>query len=160
VTQVGHEQQVLLAGEQVVDRGELAGDPMAARTASGSRATSWPAICTWPPSAPIRVDRMWMVVVLPAPLGPSRAKIVPSGTSRSMPSSTTCLPKDLRSPVAAIAARDPMVAILPRLVRVALVATITTSVRPAGFRAVSPWFQAAAATVGRRRGRRIQSAVQ
>src|SRR3546814_7047557 len=29
------------------------------------------------------------VVVLPAPLGPSRAKIVPSATSRSMPSSTT-----------------------------------------------------------------------
>jgi hypothetical protein len=27
VAQVGHEQQVLLAGEQVVDRGELAGDP-------------------------------------------------------------------------------------------------------------------------------------
>jgi len=46
---------------------------------------------------------MWTVVVLPAPLGPSRAKMVPSGTIRSMPSSTTLSPKDFCSPVTAIA---------------------------------------------------------
>ncbi|MCY1461056.1 hypothetical protein D9M71_786760 [compost metagenome] len=32
-----------------------------------------------------RVDRMPMVVDLPAPLGPSKAKKSPSATSRSMP---------------------------------------------------------------------------
>jgi hypothetical protein len=96
--------------------------PIAARTASGSRARSWPATRTSPPSAPIRMDRMCTVVVLPAPLGPSSAKIVPSGTSRSMPSSTTWSPNDLRSPAAAIAGRDGM-AIRPRLVAVALMAT-------------------------------------
>ena len=46
---------------------------------------------------------MRTTVVLPAPLGPSRAKTVASGTSRSMPSSTTLSPKDLRSPEAQIA---------------------------------------------------------
>ena len=45
-----------------------------------------------------------MVVVLPAPLGPSREKIVPAGTFRSMPSSTTVSPNDLRSPAADTAA--------------------------------------------------------
>ena len=77
--------------------------PITARTASGSRERSWPATRTWPPSNPIKVDRICTAVVFPAPLGPSRAKIVPSATSRSMPSSTTLSPKDLRSPVAAIA---------------------------------------------------------
>ena len=43
--------------------------PIAARTASASRATSWPATRTSPPSAPIRVDRIWTAVVLPAPFG-------------------------------------------------------------------------------------------
>ena len=54
------------------------------------------------------------MVVLPAPLGPRRAKTVPSATSRSMPSRTTCLPYDLRSPVARIATPDSMV-VMPRL---------------------------------------------
>ena len=43
------------------------------------------------------------MVVFPAPLGPSSAKIVPSATVRSMPSSTTLSPNDLRSPVTEIA---------------------------------------------------------
>src|SRR5215471_17684511 len=77
--------------------------PMAARTESASAATSWPATCTSPPSARIRVDKMCTVVVLPAPFGPSRAKIVPCRTVRSMPSSTTLSPKDFCSPVTAIA---------------------------------------------------------
>ena len=50
------------------------------------------------------------MVVLPAPFGPSRAKIVPSATSRSMPSSTTLSPYDLRSPPTMIADRDAGVA--------------------------------------------------
>ncbi|MDF2739452.1 MAG: hypothetical protein K0S88_818, partial [Actinomycetia bacterium] len=48
------------------------------------------------------------MVVLPAPFGPSSEKTVPSGTSRSMPSSTSWSPNDLRSPVAAIAGEDGM----------------------------------------------------
>src|SRR5580700_1778136 len=77
--------------------------PMAARTESASRPTSWPATLTSPASAGMRVDRMFTAVVLPAPFGPSRAKIVPSWTVRSMPSSTTLSPKDFCSPVTAIA---------------------------------------------------------
>src|SRR5262249_23218900 len=57
----------------------------------------------WPPSARISVDRIWTMVVLPAPLGPSRAKTVPCWTVRSIPSSTRCSPNDLRRPVTAIA---------------------------------------------------------
>src|SRR5215471_7867841 len=79
--------------------------PIAARTELASAATSCPATCTSPPSAGIRVDRMCTVVVLPAPLGPSRANIVPSRTTRSMPSSTTLSPKDFCNPVTAIAGR-------------------------------------------------------
>ena len=45
-------------------------------------------------------------MVVPAPLGPSRAKTVPSATSRSMPSSTTWPPKDLRRPVAGRGVED------------------------------------------------------
>jgi hypothetical protein len=53
------------------------------------------------------------VVVLPAPLGPSSEKIVPSGTSRSMPSSTTWSPNDLRNPAALIANWDELAGMLP-----------------------------------------------
>ena len=46
------------------------------------------------------MDRICTVVVLPAPLGPSSAKIDPSATFRSMPSSAVFSPNDLRRPVA------------------------------------------------------------
>ena len=111
--------------------------PIAARTASGSRARSWPATRTSPPSARISVDRICTVVVLPAPLGPSSAKTVPSATSRSMPSSTTLSPNDLRSPVAAIA----LVMLLPFAITAAWTATITSRVHAAGFIAVSRRFR-------------------
>ena len=45
------------------------------------------------------------IVVLPAALGPSSAKMVPASTSTSMPSSTRWSPNDLRRPVAEIAGR-------------------------------------------------------
>src|SRR4051812_5348591 len=77
--------------------------PIAPRTSSGLPSRSCPATWTVPPSAGIRVDRIWTVVVLPAPFGPSREKIVPSGTARSTPSSTTLSPYDLCSPFAAMA---------------------------------------------------------
>jgi hypothetical protein len=86
---------------------------------------------------------MWTVVVLPAPLGPSSAKIVPSATSRSMPSSTALSPNDLRSPVARIAGRVRVLVMVPRLVTVALVATAVPRMRPAGFSPVSPRLQSA-----------------
>src|SRR5215469_17561089 len=56
-----------------------------------------------PASAAIRVDRILTIVVLPAPLGPSREKMVPSATVRSTPSSTMWSPKDLRTALALIA---------------------------------------------------------
>ncbi|GAA3259021.1 hypothetical protein GCM10010532_110220 [Dactylosporangium siamense] len=65
------------------------------------------------------------MVVLPAPLGPSSEKMMPSGTCRSMPLSTTWLPYDLRRPVMAIAGMFVM----------------RTTVPSGRITAVSPWFQ-------------------
>src|SRR5207342_3459208 len=86
---------------------------MAARTASGSAARSWPATRISPPSAPIRVDRICTMVVFPAPLGPSSEKIVPSATVRSMPSSTTLSPNDFRSPETETAVRVAIIVVIP-----------------------------------------------
>src|SRR5215472_14157188 len=77
--------------------------PIRARTAPGSMTTSCPPTRMSPPSAGIRVERMRTIVVLPAPLGPSREKMLPSATTRSTPSSTMCSPKDLRTAWALIA---------------------------------------------------------
>ena len=49
------------------------------------------------------VDRIRTIVVLPAPFGPRSAKIVPSVTVRSTPSSTTVSPNDFRTPVTTMA---------------------------------------------------------
>ena len=58
-----------------------------------SRSMSWPNTETVPPVLLTSEVTMPMVVVLPAPLGPSRAKNSPSSTSRSMPfSAWTPLP--------------------------------------------------------------------
>ena len=87
------------AGQQTVDRGELAGD--ADRGADRLRVAacrSCPATRISPASAVISVDRIWTTVVLPAPFGPSRAKMVPSATFRSMPSRTSLSPYDLCRP--------------------------------------------------------------
>ncbi|MNN57305.1 hypothetical protein D3C81_1722880 [compost metagenome] len=54
-------------------------------SAEGSRSRSWPNTLTVPLVLFTRVERMPMVVDLPAPLGPSKAKKSPSATSRSMP---------------------------------------------------------------------------
>src|SRR4051794_39130959 len=62
----------------------------------------------WPPLEPIKVDRICTVVVLPDPFGPSRANVVPAGTSKSIPSSTTLSPNDLRSPETAMALGMPL----------------------------------------------------
>jgi hypothetical protein len=54
---------------------------------SSSRSMSWPKTETLPPDFPTSDMMMPMVVVLPAPFGPSSAKKSPSATSRSMPRS-------------------------------------------------------------------------
>src|SRR5580658_8028800 len=51
-----------------------------------------------PASEVVRPSQISMVVVLPAPLGPSRPKHSPRATSRSMPSTATTSSKALRRP--------------------------------------------------------------
>src|SRR5262249_27333044 len=60
--------------------------PIDWRTRCGSRATSIPATRASPLSARESVVRILTVVDLPAPLGPSRPKIVPPSTSKLRPS--------------------------------------------------------------------------
>ncbi len=61
--------------------------PICARSAAASLTTSSPATRAVPPSGGSSVVRMRTAVVLPAPFGPSRPRIVPAGATRSMPSS-------------------------------------------------------------------------
>src|SRR5207247_1110917 len=73
--------QVLLAGEQVVDGRELAGD---ADRGADRVGVAGEVVAGDPDLAGVgadQVERIWTMVVLPAPLGPSSAKIVPSATS-------------------------------------------------------------------------------
>src|SRR2546423_13246817 len=56
-------------------------------TETGSRATSMPSICATPSVGNTRVVRIPIVVVLPAPFGPSSPKNSPRVTSKEMPSS-------------------------------------------------------------------------
>src|SRR2546429_588252 len=82
---------------------------MDSRTSAGCVATSKPATVAVPASGLSSVDRIFTTVVLPAPFGPGRAKIVPSVTVRSIPSSATWSPKDLRTARALIASADVLV---------------------------------------------------
>ena len=59
--------------------------PMAARASRGRSSMSRSQILTVPEVLRVRPARMLMKVDLPAPLGPSRPKIEPRGTCRSMP---------------------------------------------------------------------------
>ena len=58
-------------------------------TATGCARTSTPSTTTRPLVAFTRVVITPMVVVLPAPLGPSRPKISPSETEKSMPATAS-----------------------------------------------------------------------
>ena len=73
------------------------------RTAADWVATSKPLMVAEPPLAPRRVERMFTIVVLPAPLDPSRAKMVPGRTSKSTPLSTGTFLYDFVSPRTRIA---------------------------------------------------------
>src|SRR6266576_3522274 len=65
-----------------------------ARPAAPSRHAA-PRISTSPLSGRMRPSRISMVVVLPAPLGPSRPKHSPAPTARSNPLTATTSPKRL-----------------------------------------------------------------
>ena len=73
------------------------------RTSAAWLATSYPWTVAVPPSACSSVDRIRTMVVLPAPLEPSRARTVPGGTLRSTPRSTVVSPKDRVRPVISMA---------------------------------------------------------
>jgi hypothetical protein len=110
VVQVRHQDQVLLAGEQAVHRRELTGDSDrgADRIGLPSQIVAGDGRLT-----AVGADQRGQNLHrggLPAPLGPSNEETVPFRTSRSMPSSTTWSPNDLRNPVATIADGDGMVA--------------------------------------------------
>src|SRR5205085_11458898 len=64
--------------------------PICRRTEAGSLRTSTPAIRTPPDVGTSVVVRMEMVVVLPAPLGPRRAKNSPAPTPKLMLSTALC----------------------------------------------------------------------
>src|SRR6266540_2740776 len=70
------------------------------RLASGGlRQTSTPSTATLPASGRSRPVTMPSVVVLPAPLGPTRPKKQPCGMSRSIPATASFAPKALRRPL-------------------------------------------------------------
>ena len=56
---------------------------------TGSAHTSWPSTYAAPASGRSSPTAIDSVVVLPAPLGPSRPKNEPAGTSRSTPATAT-----------------------------------------------------------------------
>ncbi len=59
--------------------------PIISLACAGFLKISTPATCAVPESGFNRVDKILTVVVLPAPFGPSKPKIVPVGTTRSTP---------------------------------------------------------------------------
>src|SRR5581483_7856128 len=67
--------------------------PMFCRTRLGWEKTSWPAMVATPPVGLRTVHRMRMVVVLPAPLGPSRPKTSPGWASKLMLSTASTSPR-------------------------------------------------------------------
>src|SRR5690606_34830436 len=70
---------------------------------SASRTTSWPSTEARPPSGRNKVPKIFTVVVLPAPFGPSTPYTVPPGTVRSTPSTARVEPNVLTSPEVSIA---------------------------------------------------------
>ena len=72
--------------------------PMRWRSSSAPVAQFSPSSSTVPASGAVSPSQISMVVVLPAPFGPSRPKHSPRVTSRSRPSTATTSAKALRSP--------------------------------------------------------------
>src|SRR4051812_32638308 len=93
---------------------------MLRRTSSRSCATSWPATRARPPVGRASVQSMWIVVVLPAPLGPRKPNTSPRATSKLTPRTASTSPKDFTSCSTSIAAdmagtlgRSSTVAVVP-----------------------------------------------
>src|SRR6266540_2799018 len=108
------------------------------RLASGGlRQTSTPSTATLPASGRSRPVTMPSVVVLPAPLGPTRPKKQPCGMSRSIPATASFAPKALRRPLTdrAIAApsdvRGCSTLTLTRAIGVLVGVTLTLALGPA-----------------------------
>src|SRR5262249_3978593 len=99
------EPEVLRAGQVVVQRGVLEDQPMLRRTASRSAVTSWPAAHAGPEVGRASVHSILIVVDLPAPLGPRKPNVSPTGTSKSMPRTALISPKFLVRPATVIAGR-------------------------------------------------------
>src|SRR3954471_19788271 len=68
-----------------------------------------------PPSGRASVVSMRTTVVLPAPLGPSRPRTRPSGTSNDTPFTASTVPKHFTSPSATIAGSGTRVSLAPPL---------------------------------------------
>src|SRR5579884_739598 len=66
--------------------------PIARRTAAGSRTTSWPATVATPAVGAESVVSILTTVDLPAPFGPSRPKTEPAGIWRLMPRTASTPP--------------------------------------------------------------------
>ena len=124
MVQVGHQHQVLAAGEQAVDGRELAGDADRAAHARRARAaTSWPSSARRPP--PRREQRREDVHRgrLARAVGPEqREHGARARRAKPMPSRTRWSPNDLRSPSTAIMPAAPVMS--PKPVRA------RTSTRP------------------------------
>src|SRR5262245_7121465 len=78
---------------------------MLRRTASRSAVTSWPATHADPEVGRASVHSILIVVDLPAPLGPRKPNVSPTGTSKSMPRTALISPKFLVRPATVIAGR-------------------------------------------------------
>jgi hypothetical protein len=76
---------------------------MLRRTASGSLMMSWPATRPVPLVGTLNVVSIRVVVVLPAPFGPSRPSTVPCGTTKLTPSTATLSSNFLTRSMASIA---------------------------------------------------------
>src|SRR5450755_3477094 len=71
---------------------------MLRRTVSRSVAASWPATRAVPDVALASVQRILIVVVLPAPFGPRKPKVSPAATVKSIPRTASTSPYLLVSP--------------------------------------------------------------
>ena len=76
---------------------------MDSRTSAACVTTSKPLTRAVPASALSSVDRIFTIVVLPAPFEPSRAKMLPRATSKSTPRSTSSVLYDFFTPCTWIA---------------------------------------------------------
>src|SRR5262245_21054168 len=86
--------------------------PMARRTRCGSRNTSKPATRAEPESGRDSVLRIFIVVDLPAPLGPSSAKTAPASTVKLRLSSARTLPPSVLTRSRASIAGAPRLALI------------------------------------------------